>query len=206
MDIASLNLSAAAVPSGSLQSQGVETVGFGRRAAARIIDIILHLGVAVAAGIFTGLVLVIAAAISGNSADPLLAKMGENSVASRLLSLFGFILYCSICEGLYGSTAGKYLLGLVVLREEDGGPCTYVQAVGRSFAFVIDGLFAGLIAFLSMKDSPRDQRFGDKWSGTVVARRTSAPAGVLRKPIRFVGVLFLALFVDSLALMAAMLS
>lgn len=124
---------------------------------------------------------------------------------SRLLSLFGFLLYSSICEGLHGSTAGKYLLGLVVLRD-DGQPATYVQAVGRSFAFIIDGMFAGLVGYLSMKDSPLDQRLGDKWADTIVVRRSSAPAGVVRPPSRFVGVFLLALFVDGLALAAAMLA
>lgn len=199
MEIASLNLAASAVPSTSLQASGYETVGFGKRAGARILDMVIHFGVGLGSGLFVALVLVVASAVTGTEPE-----IGKSSVLAFVLSLFGSILYESICEGLHGSTAGKYLLGLVVLREE-GRPCTYVQAVGRAFAFFIDSLFFGLVGYLSMKDSPRDQRFGDKWCGTVVVTRASAPAGVLRGPGRFVGVFFLALFLDGIAITAGAL-
>lgn len=203
MEIASLNLAANAVPSTPLPLPGVETVGFGRRAAARIIDLVLHLGVGLFSGIFAALLVGIYAAVSGAAPDAMLAKMQATGAAAFLLSLFGSILYEAICEGLHGSTAGKYLLGMVVLRE-DGRPCTYVQAIGRAFAFFIDSLFFGLVAYASMKDSPRDQRFGDKWCGTIVVRRASAPAGSLRSPLRFLGVFVLALFLDGVALLTSM--
>ena len=199
MEIASLNLAASAVPAASLQSSRYETVGFGKRAGARIIDLILHYGVGLTAAILATLLLMVSNAITGGSAE-----LPPDGVASRLLSAFGFILFSAICEGLFGSTPGKYLLGLVVLRE-DGNRCSYTQALGRNFAMIIDGLFLGLVGYLSMKDSPADQRRGDKWADTVVATRASAPAGVLRGTGRFVGVLFLALFIDGLALTAAML-
>ncbi|HEX6087557.1 MAG TPA: RDD family protein [Thermoanaerobaculia bacterium] len=182
---------------------GVETVGFGRRAVARIIDMIIHFGVGLFSGIFAALMVGIYAAVSGTSPEAAMATMKESGAAAFLLSLLGSILYESICEGLHGSTAGKYLMGMVVLRE-DGSPCTYVQAIGRAFAFFIDGLFFGLVAYSSMKDSPRDQRYGDKWSGTIVVTRASAPEGTLRMPLRFFGVLLLALFLDGAALLAGM--
>jgi uncharacterized RDD family membrane protein YckC len=203
VEIASLNLAANAVPSTPLQLPGVETVGFGRRVAARLIDMIIHFGVGLFSGVFAALLVGIYAAVSGTSPDAALATMQETGAAAFLLSLFGSLLYESICEGLHGSTAGKYLLGMVVLRE-DGRPCTYVQAIGRAFAFFIDGLFFGLVAYSSMKDSPRDQRYGDKWCGTIVVTRASAPAGTLRSPLRFFGVLMLALFLDGVALLASM--
>lgn len=199
MEIASLGLAASAVPSTSLQASRYETVAFARRAGARIIDLILHVGVSVVAGILATLLVMVSNAITGGAAE-----LPADGLASRLLSVLGFVLFGAICEGLFGSTPGKYLLGMVVLRE-DGSRCSYTQALGRNFAFLIDSLFFGLVGYLSMKDSPKDQRFGDKWSGTVVATRASAPAGVLRGTGRFVGVFFLALFIDGLALTAAML-
>jgi uncharacterized RDD family membrane protein YckC len=204
VEVASLNLSASAVPSTSYPQSGLVAVGFGKRALARIIDIVIHLGVALTAGILMAIIVVIAASISGTSADPLLETMQKTSAASRLLSFLGLVMYSLICEGLHGSTAGKYLLGLVVLRE-DGRPCTYTQAVGRSFAFLIDSFFFGLVGYQAMKNSPTDQRYGDKWAGTVVVTRASAPAGSLRGPGRFIGVFFLALFLDALALAASTL-
>jgi uncharacterized RDD family membrane protein YckC len=204
VEVASLNLSASAVPSTPYQQSGLVTVGFGKRALARIIDIVIHLGVALTAGVLMAIIVVIAASISGSSPDPLLEKMQKASAASQILSLLGMVMYSLICEGLHGSSAGKYLLGLVVLRE-DGRPCTYTQAVARSFAFIIDSFFFGLVGYQSMKNSPTDQRYGDKWAGTVVVTRASAPAGSLRGPGRFIGVFFLALFLDALALAASTL-
>ena len=199
MEVASLNLSANAVPSTPYAQSGLVTVGFGKRAAARIIDFVLHMGVGLFAGILVGIIVAVASAISGTDAQPLLDRMSKTGVASSVVAILGMMLYYTICEGLHGSSAGKLLLGLVVLRE-DGRPCTYSQAAGRSFAFLIDGLFFGLIGYSSMKDSAKDQRYGDKWAGTVVVTRASAPAGSLRGAGRFVGVFALAMFLDALAI------
>ena len=204
MEIASLNLSAGAVASTPYAELGLQYVGFGKRAGARIIDTIVHFGVGIVSGLFAGVMVAIYSMASGTPLDPMLAKMQDTGAAAFILSMFGSILYDSIMEGLHGSTIGKMLLGIVVLRE-DGRPCTYVQAIGRSFAFLFDGLFFGLVAHSSMKDSACQQRFGDKWVGTVVVTRTSAPKPMLRGTGRFVGVMFLALFVDGIALIAGML-
>ncbi|HVG24737.1 MAG TPA: RDD family protein [Thermoanaerobaculia bacterium] len=203
MEVASLNLSANAVPSTPYAQSGLVAVGFGRRLAARIIDTIIHFGVGLFGGVFSVILIGIYSAVSGASSDALLARVQGGGAAGFLLSLLGSILYDSISEGLHGSTAGKLLLGMVVLRE-DGRPCTYVQAVGRSLAFFFDSLFFGLVAHSSMKDSPMQQRYGDKWAGTIVVQRSSAPQWALRGGLRFVGVFFLALFVDAVALITGL--
>jgi uncharacterized RDD family membrane protein YckC len=205
VEIASLNLAANAVPSTPYQQSGLVTVGFGRRAAARIIDFIIHFGVGMVSGIIAAIGIGIVSVITGESADAMLAKMQNTGAAAFLLSLLGSVLYESICEGLHGSTAGKLVLGLTVLRT-DGRPCTYVQAIARNFAFFFDSILFGLVAHISMKDSPIDQRYGDKWAGTIVVQRTSAPPHVLRSGGRFVAVFFLALFVDGVALLAGALA
>jgi uncharacterized RDD family membrane protein YckC len=199
VNVAQLNLSAAAVPAADAVVPGIVTVGFGKRTAARIVDLILHIGVSAVTGAVIGVAVVIIASLNGSPVDPILERMARTGVAGKVFGILGFILYSAICDGLFGATAGKYLLGMVVLSEEDGGRCTYVQAIARSFAFVIDSFFFGIVAYLSMKDSPKDQRHGDKWAGTVVATRASAPAGVLRGPLYFVGVLLLAMCLDGIA-------
>ena len=199
MEIASLNLGAEAVPSTPYAQSGLEYVGFGKRAAARIIDLVVHWVVALTSGLFAAILVVIGGLIANTPTDAMLAKMEATGPAGILLSLLGSVLYDAIMEGLHGSTIGKMMLGMVVLRE-DGRPCTYVQAIGRSFAFFFDSLFFGLVAHVSMKDSPRQQRYGDRWAGTVVVTRKSVPPHVLRSARRFVGVMILALFVDAVAL------
>ena len=205
MEIASLNLSADAVASTPYAELGLDYVGFGKRAGAHIIDTIIHFGVGLVSGIFAGIVVAIYAAATSTPVEPMLAKMQGTGAAAFALGLFGSVLYHSIMEGLHGSSIGKMLLGIVVLRE-DGRPCTYVQAIGRAFAFFFDSLFFGLVAHSSMKDSPRQQRYGDKWAGTVVVTRASVPKHMLRGTGRFVGVMFLALFVDGVALIAGTLA
>ena len=199
MNVAQLNLSAAAVPAASGVVTGIDTAGFGRRAAARILDTILHIGVAFVSAVFLALVIAIGGAVTGTPTDATLERLAAGGTGATLMAIFGSTLYMILCEGLFGASAGKYLLGMVVLSE-DGRPCSYVQAVGRSFAFYFDALFFGLVGYSSMKDSPRDQRYGDKWSRTIVAMRSSAPPHPLRSPLRFVGVFVLAMFVDAVAI------
>ena len=184
---------------------GLVTVGFGKRAGARIIDFILHMGVALFVGVMMAFIIAVIGAMNGTDPEPLLQKMTETTWASRLIALLGMLVFFTICEGLHGSTPGKLLLGLVVLRE-DGRPCSYSQAAGRSFAFLLDGFFFGLVGYNAMKNSATDQRYGDQWVGTVVATRASAPPGSLRGAGRFIGVFALALFLDGLALAASALS
>lgn len=199
MDLAQLNLSASAVPASHVVVSGLDTVGFGKRAAARIIDIVIHLGVSLITGLFLGILVVVIASVAGSPVEPWLERMTADTTASKILGFFGFVLYSTLCEGLFGATAGKYLLGMVVLNDDDHRPASYTQAVGRSFAFAIDSLFFGLVGYLSMKDSPTDQRFGDKWAGTVVATRASAPPASLRTPMRFLGAFLLAVMLDAIA-------
>lgn len=198
MDVAQLNLSASSVPASHAVVSGLDTVGFGRRAAARIIDLIIHLAVSLITGLFLGIIVVVIATVAGSPVEPWLERMTTDTTASKILGFFGFILYSTLCEGLFGATAGKYMLGMVVL-DQDHRPASYAQAVGRSFAFVIDSFFFGLVAYSSMKDSPTDQRYGDKWAGTVVATRASAPPASLRTPMRFFGAFLLAVMLDAIA-------
>lgn len=205
MEIASLNLSAGAVPSTPYAHLALDYVGFGKRAGARIIDTIVHFGVGLFSGLIAGVVVAIIAMLTHTSTDAALARMQDTGAVAFVMGLLGSVLYHSIMEGLHGSSIGKMMVGIVVLRE-DGRPCRYVQAIGRSFAFFFDSLFFGLVAHSSMKDSPRQQRFGDKWAGTVVVTRVSVPPHMLRRAGRFVGVMFLALFVDGVALIAGTLA
>ena len=88
-----------------------------------------------------------------------------------MAALLGSILLEAICEGLHGSTPGKYLLGIVVVRE-DGTPCRLGAAFIRSFAYLIDSLFFGLIGYFAMQKTPQQQRHGDEWAHTIVCRRS----------------------------------
>jgi hypothetical protein len=60
------------------------------------------------------------------------------------------------------------------------------QALLRSLAYYFDGLFFGLVAYSSMKQSPLNQRYGDRWAHTVVIRAKELPSGSRTGPEVFV--------------------
>ena len=95
----------------------------------------------------------------------------SGSVWGNGLSLFILImLYFVLFEAICGITPGKAICGLRVVRQ-DGSPCGWMRAIGRSVALVVDGFLFGLVAAVSINRSPLNQRLGDKWFGTVVVSK-----------------------------------
>ena len=179
-------------------------VGFGERFAARIIDTVLHYGVGIMAMISVAILAFLVQALGGPTADATMARMDGEGFWPFVASLVGILIYETLCEGLFGSTAGKYMLGMVVLKD-DGTRCTLQAALKRSVAFFVDSLFFGLIAWNVMKDSPEKKRVGDNWAETIVVKRKSAPAGVLHRPLRFAIVFLVAIALDGILIGVGML-
>lgn len=78
-----------------------------------------------------------------------------------------WFVYFPIAESLRGQTLGKLILGLRVVTKS-GNPISFTQAVKRRFLDFIDFFFFGLVAFLTVKNTPDHQRLGDLWAKTVV--------------------------------------
>lgn len=181
----------------------LEGVGFWPRALARLVDMVIHFLVSSVTGFFFGIMLSIA---GGGHIPPLvLARLRGPGLSAFLLILLGSILFEATCESVHGSTPGKLMLGMVVVQE-DGSPCRARAAAIRSFAYMIDALFFGLIAYSAMQQSPKEQRLGDKWAETVVCKRSAVAPGNLRGPGRFILGLFFAAIVDSSFCMLALLT
>jgi uncharacterized RDD family membrane protein YckC len=148
-------------------------VGLPRRALARLLD----LGVLNLAAASGGIVTILLAAILGDTSTQagieLFANQEAGSLGLRVIDLcFGIVgltLVHTISEGLHGSTLGKRLCGITVVRE-DGSPAGLGPAFRRSLGFLIDQLFFGLVGAHKIMTSPRAQRVGDLWAGTVVVR------------------------------------
>jgi uncharacterized RDD family membrane protein YckC len=115
----------------------------------------------------------------------------------------GSVVYEIICEAGHGSTLGKLALGMTVVQE-DGTPCRVKPAVIRSFAYLIDGIFFGLIGYLEMQKTPQEQRHGDVWAHTIVCKRSILPPQTLRGPGRFVLALFFAALTDAICITAGL--
>lgn len=171
-------------------------VPFWPRAAARVIDFIVHYLIVTCSGFFTGILIAIAAAIQHNPAALRGLRGSSNSISLFMAALLGSIFLEAVCEGFHGSTPGKLISGLVVVQE-DGSPCRPGAAFIRSFAYLIDGLFFGLIGYFNMQKNPQFQRYGDEWAETIVCRRSAVQPQNLRGAGIFTMVFLLAAMVDA---------
>jgi uncharacterized RDD family membrane protein YckC len=172
----------------------IKGVSFWPRAAARVIDFFVHYLMSIVGALLFAILLVIAA--GGHPNPQLSAKIGHIGIRAFVFSLLGSIAYEIVCEGVHGSTLGKLALGMVVVQE-DGTPCRIKSAVIRSFAYLVDALFFGLIGYLAMKGSPQMQRHGDQWANTMVCKRSAIQTNNLRGGGQFAMALFLAAMLDA---------
>ena len=177
-------------------------VGFWPRVAARVIDLLAHLMVAFCAGFLFTILLVIAA--GGHPDRMLILKLRQTTLASFVLALLGSIAYHTICEGLHGSTLGKLMLSLVVVQE-DGSPCRLRGALIRSLAYLLDGLFFGLIGYSAMQKTVQQQRHGDEWAHTMVCKRSNAPRESSRSGGRFAMALLFGMMADAALIITGLL-
>ena len=74
-------------------------------------------------------------------------------------------------EGYLGQTLGKMLLGIKVVREDSGEVRGLGAAAIRTVLRIIDGLFAYVVAFITVLVSRKNQRFGDMAAHTLVVRK-----------------------------------
>ncbi|MGA2202101.1 MAG: RDD family protein [Terriglobales bacterium] len=169
-------------------------VSFWPRVAACGIDLTVHYFIGFCGGFLVGIMLAIVAALQHTSVRVLLAHRTPGGIALFTFALLGSIVFEAICEGFHGSTPGKLLLSMVVVQE-DGSPCRPGSAWVRSFAYIIDAFFFGLIGYFNMQKSPQQQRHGDEWAHTVVCRRSK----VAPQNLRGIGQFTLALFFTALA-------
>jgi len=86
-----------------------------------------------------------------------------------LLIVFG---YFTLVEGYLGQTVGKMLLGIKVIREDDGEVPGLKVAAIRTILRLIDVLpFAYLVGFIAVLISAKNQRLGDMAAHTLVVRK-----------------------------------
>lgn len=174
------------------------------RAVARLIDLALHYVVSVCAGLVFGVGLGVVANLTGKSVPFLTGKLNHLGFSSFALALLGSMAYHSVCESLHGSTLGKLILSLVVIQE-DGTPCTFDSALRRSFAYVVDSFFFGLVGYAAMQRTLKRQRYGDQWAHTVVCKRAQVLPENLRDGGRFALSLLVGMVADAVLLMLGLL-
>jgi uncharacterized RDD family membrane protein YckC len=87
------------------------------------------------------------------------------AVAATLAADF---VYFAVCEGVAGTTLGKRLFGLRVVRAADGAPCGPSAALVRTALRLIDNVLFSVPGVAAIMASPRRQRFGDRAAKTLV--------------------------------------
>jgi uncharacterized RDD family membrane protein YckC len=166
-------------------------VSFWPRAGARVIDMVVHYCISFCSGLLLGFSLAIVAALQHISVRTMLRGRTLHGITPFVFALLGMVAFEAICEGFHGSTPGKLMLSMVVIQE-DGSPCRPGSAWIRSFAYIVDSLFFGLVGYFNMQKNPQQQRHGDEWAHTIVCRRANVAAQSLRGLGRFSLVLFFA--------------
>lgn len=163
---------------------------------ARFIDLVPHYVAIFFSFIPAGILLLIYAQLAHKDFNLLWRQIIPGSWFWYLFAILGSMTFHVISEGLHGASLGKLICGIAVMSE-DKKPCSMRQALGRSAAYYIDGLFFGAIAAMNMSDSQMKQRLGDKWCRTVVCKRRDLPDEIRRSGWRFFGVFCLAFWANA---------
>ena len=93
------------------------------------------------------------------------------TVSQTLTYLVAFLLYFTLLEGYLGQTVGKMLLGIKVIREDNGEVPGLGTAALRTVMRIVDGLFGYLVGFIAVMASDKRQRLGDMAAHTLVVRK-----------------------------------
>jgi uncharacterized RDD family membrane protein YckC len=99
------------------------------------------------------------------------ASVSLGTLGTLILLIISFGYY-ALLEGYLGQTLGKMLLGIKVVREDNGEVPGFGAAAIRTVMRVIDVLpFAYLVGFIAVLFSGKNQRLGDMLANTLVVRR-----------------------------------
>jgi uncharacterized RDD family membrane protein YckC len=135
-------------------------VGVGLRAAAFVIDWLL----------FAFMIAVVWIASGGvnTSAEDRILK--DPNTGLSLVITAAALVYFGGLESAWGATVGKRIVGLRVAMV-NGGTLTGRAVLLRTLGRVIDCfLLSPIVAAIFVWVSPRNQRLGDRWGGTIVVR------------------------------------
>ena len=133
----------------------------GRRILATIVDGLIF------GGLYAVMVLLFGSISSVGFAD------WNGSMPALPTLLYGVIvvLYYILLEGYLGQTVGKMLLGIKVVREDNGEVPGLGGASIRTLLRIVDGISSYLVAFIAVLISGKNQRLGDMAAHTLVIRK-----------------------------------
>lgn len=130
-------------------------IGVGLRAVAAIIDTFLLF-----------IIGYLIALVSGETSPEGFHLQGVPFIIWLVIALAYYIIQ----EARFGTTVGKRLIGLKVVKIEGGGPIDMRTSIVRNVLRLVDGLLFYLVGAVVIWFSDKKQRLGDKVAGTVVVR------------------------------------
>jgi uncharacterized RDD family membrane protein YckC len=136
----------------------------GRRILAIIVDGII-------VGLPTGLMAALLGVVSSGGGEVSASLEGVAGLFVALISVALYFGYYVLMEGYLGQTLGKMLLGIKVVKEDDGGVPGVKAAAIRTVLRIVDGLFSYLVGFIAVLASAKNQRLGDMAAHTLVVRK-----------------------------------
>ena len=184
----------------------IEGAGFLIRALARLIDLAVHFAVTTVTGLVAGIVIALAAAVLQADLEAAVGRVTTTPILGYLIALAGGAWLHVASEWLHGSTLGKRLCGLTVVRDDGSLPPGFAAALRRTIAFYVDSLFFGAVAWSKMQQTPRRQRIGDEWAHTMVVRRKTVPVSGRPSSLRFLAGLTLGVVGDSVIVFTELMS
>jgi uncharacterized RDD family membrane protein YckC len=132
----------------------------GRRILATIVDAI----------VFSVIFWVLALLFGSTSAEGGSVAFSLGGLGS-LICLVVIFAYYTLLEGYLGQTLGKMLLGIKVVREDNGGVPGLGAAAIRTVLRIIGGILFYLVAFISVLATQKNRRLGDMAANTLVVRK-----------------------------------
>jgi uncharacterized RDD family membrane protein YckC len=136
----------------------------GRRILAIIVDSIII-------AVPTLLVSMLLGTTSSGGGEASVSVEGFAALVVGLLSVVLFFGYYTVMEGYLGQTLGKMLLGIKVVREDNGEVPGLGAAAIRTVMRIIDSIGAYLVGFIAVLVSSKNQRLGDMVAHTLVVRK-----------------------------------
>jgi uncharacterized RDD family membrane protein YckC len=137
--------------------------GFGIRAAAYLLDVVVIFALHLVMSYVTSFVISMVVFLLGLN---VVLDVRTPVWLSLAIGVINTLVYFGVFETLYGASPGKALLRLRVVME-DGSPCTWQAALARGALRFWDGFLLGVPGMVSMHE-PLHQRTGDKLAHTLV--------------------------------------
>jgi uncharacterized RDD family membrane protein YckC len=144
------------------QATGARLAGWGRRAAAIVLDWLLLVVTLIPTLIW-----------ADSTTDPVTDEISDASAGVFFAQLYLLpLLYNWLLVGAWGRTVGKMAVGIAVRRGEDAADVGYARALGRAASSFLLGILAIplLVSYLWPLWDERNQTLHDKMANTIVVK------------------------------------